>query len=299
MGPILTVTPNPSVDASTSVDLVAPDRKLRCDELLREPGGGGINVSEGLLRLGVDATAVWTKGGPLGDFLQRLLDERGLPHLPVPISGDTREDMTVTQRADGAQFRFGMPGPALSAEEVDALLEAVRTLEHAPAWIVGSGSLAPGTPPDLYARLGEVVAARGARFVLDTSGEPLRIAAESGRVWLMKPDARELGELLGEDVPDVEAARRASAEVVRRGWAEVVAASLGPDGVLLATRDGEEHVPAPHVRVVSRVGAGDSFVAGLLFGLAGGESLPDAVRRGVDVAARAVSAPGKGLWREG
>jgi 6-phosphofructokinase 2 len=291
---ILTVTPNPAIDLCTTLERVEPDTKLRCSEPLREGGGGGVNIAEVLRRLGVAATAVWTKGGPLGELLGRLLDAQSVPHVPVPIAGDTREDITIVQLTDGCQFRFGMPGPALSAEETARLLDAVRAFEPAPSWVVGSGSLGPGTPPDLYARLAEVAAERGARFVLDTSGEPLRIALESGGVWLVKPDRRELAQLTGMDAADVASAEKAAREIVGRGWAEVVTASLGPDGVVLATRDGSEHVPAPRVPIVSRVGAGDSFVAGLLAGLDAGESLLDAVHRGVAVAAVAVSTVGKG-----
>lgn len=291
---ILTVTPNPAVDMSTAVDRVEPDRKLRCDEPFREAGGGGINIAEIVRRLGGRATAVWTCGGPLGVFLQQLLDRQGIPNVPVSIAGDTRESITVLQRSDNEQFRFGMPGPALSAEETAVLLETVGRCEPAPAWIAGSGSLAPGTPPDLYARLAEVAASRGARFVLDTSGEPLRLALEAGGVWLVKPDRTELGELLGVEIGDVQTAADAAAEVVRRGWAHAVTASLGPDGVVLATAQGVVRVPAPKVKVVSRVGAGDSFVAGTLLGLASGEGLTEAVRRGVAVAAAAVSTPGMG-----
>jgi 6-phosphofructokinase 2 len=130
--------------------------------------------------------------------------------------------------------------------------------------------------------------------VLDTSGEPLRLTLEHGGVWLLKPDRRELADLTGMDVTDVDSAEAAARVIVERGWAENVTASLGRDGVVLVTRDAAEHVPAPQVVVSSRVGAGDSFVAGTLFGLASGESLTDAVRRGVAVAAIAVSTPGKG-----
>jgi 6-phosphofructokinase 2 len=184
---IVTVTPNPSVDISTAVDVVEPDRKLRCDEPKREAGGGGLNVARAIMRLGGAALAFWAKGGVTGALLQELLDDERVSHHPVPIDGLVRESLAVLERSSGRQFRFGMPGPTLPPGGLDALTEQLTRIRPSPALAVGSGSLPPGVDDRWFARLAEVVAAGGGRFVLDTQGVALRRALDTRQVYLIKP----------------------------------------------------------------------------------------------------------------
>ena len=110
---IVTLTINPCVDASSSVDHVVPDNKLRCQEPTFEPGGGGINVSRAIKKLGGESFAMYSSGGLLGQMVQQLLDKEGLKHQSIPIAGLTRENLIVEETTSGQQFRFNMPGPYL------------------------------------------------------------------------------------------------------------------------------------------------------------------------------------------
>ncbi|MGZ5271596.1 MAG: PfkB family carbohydrate kinase, partial [Ramlibacter sp.] len=117
---IATLTVNPAVDLSTQVDEVVPAHKLRCGPPLVHPGGGGVNVARVLSRLGCDVLACHTAGGAVGDRLCRLLDAEAVPRWAIPIAGDTRENLTVTERATGREYRFVLPGPALTEAEWQA-----------------------------------------------------------------------------------------------------------------------------------------------------------------------------------
>jgi 6-phosphofructokinase 2 len=114
---IVTLTMNPTVDLSASVDQVLAEHKLRCQEPLYEPGGGGVNVARVIRRLGGEAVALYTQGGFFGQLLQDLLDQEELATRPVPITLSTRENVIISEVNSGRQFRFGMPGPRLEETE--------------------------------------------------------------------------------------------------------------------------------------------------------------------------------------
>jgi len=294
MPSIATLTLNPAIDKNTKIDRVVAEDKLRCETPTREPGGGGINVSRVVHRLGGSSTAVYTSGGPTGTILESLLDDEALTHKPLRTDDWTRENLIVSETSTDRQFRFGMPGPDLSAEEVEACLDALRTLDPAPDYLVASGSLPSGVPDDTYAAVAEAAHALGARPILDTSGTALRRAMEAGW-YLLKPNLRELEQLAERRLDSEPEQRDAARSFIEQGWCEVVVLSLGAAGALLITADRTEHVRSPTVPIRSRVGAGDSMVAGLALALARDLNLHDAVRFGVAAGAAAVTTPGTEL----
>ena len=135
-------------------------------------------------------------------------------------------------------------------------------------------------PHDYYARVTHAAHASGARVVVDASGEALAEALDEG-VYLIKPSGRELGELVGSPLPTIDDRIAAAEELVARGRVEVVALTLGGDGAVLATRDGTLRLDAIPIEVRSTVGAGDSFLGGMVLRLAEGRSLEEAFRTGV------------------
>jgi 6-phosphofructokinase 2 len=291
---ILTLTVNPAVDMSCSVDQVFPEHKLRCGPGTYEPGGGGVNVSRAIHKLGGESVAIYMAGGLTGQVFASLLDQEKIEHHPIMIKGWTRENFSVLENATGQQYRFVLPGPSVSEMEWMQCLDAVRAFVPAPGFLVASGSLPPGVPDDFYARLAAVAKERGMRMILDTSGRALREALRSG-VYLVKPSLRELrfwsgSELSGEDEQDDAALR-----IVRDGLAEVVVVSLGAAGALLASKDGCERLRSPSVPVKSKVGAGDSMIAGIVLGLARGLATREAICFGLAAGAACVMSEGTQL----
>jgi 6-phosphofructokinase 2 len=256
-------------------------------------GGGGINVARVLVRLGETVRALFPIGGPTGDRLMRLLTADGVAIDGVPIAGDTRESFTVRELATGRELRFVLPGPTLSEAEWQACLARLGS-QPASRWWVASGSLPPGVPTDFFARVARLARAAGCRLVLDTSGEPLRAALEEG-VYLVKPSLREMSELAGTPLNTLAQQRDAASALVARGSAEVVALSLGAQGALLATSGVGLLANAPQVSVVSTVGAGDSFLAGLVAALSRQSEPVEAFRSAVAAGAAALLAPGTAL----
>ncbi|MDB5842840.1 MAG: 6-phosphofructokinase [Polaromonas sp.] len=294
MTDILTVTMNPALDVSTSTDRVSDTHKLRCSAAILHPGGGGINVARVLHRLGGDCLALYPAGGANGQRLQQLIDQEQVRSHCVPIAGETRESFSVHEHASGRDFRFVLPGPELAAGEWQACLRLAADLQAPPAYLVASGSLPPGVPSDFHARLARLAKERGSRLVLDSSGPPLAAALAEG-VYLVKPSLRELRELTGHALDSEQDWHAAALQIIRAGQAQVVALSLGEGGALLVTADRALRARSLPVRVASSIGAGDSFVGGLLWALNRGEDLEQAFRYGMAAGAAALLAAGTAL----
>lgn len=294
---VLTITLNPTVDKSSSVANIKPEKKLRCEKPKYEPGGGGINVSRGLVRLGVDTTALFTSGGRTGELLQKLLKEENVTTLPVNVAAETRENFIVVDTSNNEQYRFGMPGDALSEDEAQLILDTINDITPFPDVVVISGSLPPGMEPGYIKKLVKLAKGKGSKVVADTSGEALTAALEEG-VYLLKPNIGELSRIANKEYLDNETADDAAKELVTAGKAEVVVVSMGPQGAYLVTQDETIHIAAPSVKKLSTVGAGDSMVAGMVSVLAQGGTPVQMARMGVACGSAATMNPGTGLFKK-
>jgi 6-phosphofructokinase 2 len=294
MAPVVTLTMNPAVDKMADVEQVVADRKLRCGPPRRDPGGGGLNVARVVRRLGGDVHALFPAGGPTGRMLEQLVEREEIPYRAIPAREWTRENLVIQETSTGRQFRFGMPGPELEREEWRGCLEALEELEEPPSYVVASGSLPPGPPDDFYAQVARWARRIGARLVLDSSGAALQRGVEEG-VFLVKPNLRELAELVSQKSLDYEAVCQAARELVSAGRAEIVLVSMGGSGAVVAWQGGSQRIPAPTVKVVSKVGAGDSAVGAAVCALARGASPPEAARWAVAAGAAATLTAGTEL----
>jgi 6-phosphofructokinase 2 len=296
MKDIVALAMNPSIDVSTSVKRVVPTHKLRCSAIRRDPGGGGINVARVLRRFDVDVAAVYPIGGSIGQLLRQLVDAEGICSLVIQIVEETRESFTVLEETSGQQFRFVLPGPRMTKWECRSCFDAVASLERRPSLVVASGSLPPGIPEDFYGQIARLAKEWRARCVLDTSGPALKAALSEG-VYLVKPNLRELSELVGAELDNQNSWVEACRDLVAKGNAEIVALTLGDQGALLVTRDRAWRARAVPIKPVSAVGAGDSFVGGMVWSLASGHDLETAFRYGVAAGTAALLTPGTELCR--
>ena len=283
---ILTITLNPSVDRTIAVDALRRGEVHRATSGRVDAGGKGINVARALTAHGVKATAVVVLGGHEGEHLAGLLAEAGIEVVGVPVRGAIRSNVTVVE-PDGTTTKLNEPGPALSAQEVSALLDAVAEHARDAEWVVVSGRLPPGLDVDLYARMTRLAVSSGARVALDTSGPALAAGVTAGPA-LVKPNTEELVELVGRPLDSLDDVVTACREVVAAG-AGAVLASLGADGAVLVDGGTVLHARGPQVHPLSSVGAGDALLAGFLAaGGRGRAALAEAVAWGT----AAVSLPG-------
>ncbi len=292
---ILTVTLNPALDVATDTDHVTAGPKLRCGPPTAEPGGGGVNVARAIRQLGGHAQAVVALGGATGDTLEALLRGRGLPIVRLRAPGDTRQSIAVTDRSSGAQYRFVLPGPSWSEQDLEAMLLVLASAADPDAYVVLSGSMPPRCPPGFIP-----LACRklpGRRVIVDTSGVHLEHQA-GGRdpmPHVLRMDSAEARDLSGEALETRADSLRFAETLRKRGAAELVIIARGADGSVLAAPDGLWHTTAANDHVVSAIGAGDSFVGGFTMSLAEGHPPAEALRRGAAAASAAVLSEGTQL----
>ena len=292
---IVTLTLNPALDKSTSVDRFIPEQKLRCAPMRIDAGGGGINVSKGIARLGGKSLAIFPTGGMNGQMLRALVEREGIETATIETQAPTRENFSVIEADSNVQYRFTLPGEPLSEKEIEACLSAAWAAN--PEFLVVSGSLPPGMSDDYFGRIARAANERKCKLILDTSGPALEAATHVG-VYMLKPNLAELSTLAGVEELEINHVDDAALKIINEGKCEVVVVSLGPQGALLVTKSGFEHIPAPMVKKKSTVGAGDSMVSGIVWALGEDQSLQVAVQTGVACGSAATLNAGTELFHQ-
>ncbi len=294
--PLLTLTLNPALDLSFEVPQILAGPKLRTGPVLAEAGGGGINAARMIAALGGRVTALACLGGATGQRVQELLTHQpGLSLRICRIAKETRQSLHVIETVSGKMYRFVLPGPELSRAEVERLVAELRAVLTPGAILVLSGSQPPGVPDtfpqDLAAEL-----PKDSGLVVDTSGSALERLLQSPC-----PKARPAVLRLDEQEARARFPNHTPAEVARalfdKGVARLVAVAAGADGNVVAGPEGVWACRPPRLEVLSRVGAGDSFVGAFALALARGQGVIAALRLGTAAAAAAVLTPGTALAR--
>lgn len=293
MKKIITLTVNPALDVYTTVERLEPEKKLNASPATRDAGGGGINVSRVLKRLGVEAGAIYTCGGHTGNNFTQLLNEEEIEQHPVSVKNDMRQNFSVSETSTGKLFRFGFPGAELYEGEYQAILEILENIIDVD-FLVVSGSLPPKAPSDFYRKVAKIAKTKNLKLVVDTSGDALCEILKEG-AYLIKPNKEELEALTGKKTSGEEEQKELLREVLEKYNVEIIVVSLGPDGALLATKGEVTHFPAPKVEFTSSIGAGDSMVAGMVCSLSRGKPLEEAVMFGLACGSATIKSPGTQL----
>jgi 1-phosphofructokinase family hexose kinase len=289
---IITLTPNPALDRTLTVPEIVFDTMVRAIDSRLDLDGKGVNVAKALRSLGAETLIMGFAGGAAGELLERGLGAAGFTTDFTRVAGETRTNTIIVDAAAQRYVKANEPGPTLRPDDLAAMAAQVAA-RAAPGdtWIL-SGSLPPGTPADFYAQLVGLIRARGARALLDTDGAPLRLGCAAGPD-LVKPNADEAQELTGRPITGDDSARHAAAAFLDLG-AELVALSLGADGLLLASRTAVMRARPPQVRALNPVGAGDALLAGVAWALERGLELDELARWGVASGTAAAMRAGTG-----
>ena len=294
MDKIVTFTLNPTIDKSSSIDHVMPEKKLYCDKPKYEPGGGGINVSRAINKLGGSSLLLYTSGGLAGQRLDDLLAQESLNKKPLYIENPTRENLIIFEKTTNLQYRFGMPGPKISEKETKKIIGTITNLKPFPDYLVISGSIPEGVADDIYANISKIAKSKGAKVIVDVSGPPLKKAIQEG-VYLIKPNMGEFQQLIGRELKKEEEIKKEAQGLVKNKCCQAVVISLGAGGALFVTGKTTKFMRPPTVPIKSKVGAGDSMVGGIVLSLAEGNSLEKSVLYGIAAGSSAVMTPGTEL----
>jgi 6-phosphofructokinase 2 len=271
---IATVTLNPSLDKTVTVEELVVDEANRWTSLRRDPGGKGINVSRVIHELGGETIAYGFIGGFDGEALKHLLRQQGVTFGFTPIKGEIRSNFIITDLKTRRQTRIDAPGPHISRDELRKLIDKITRIKTKPDFLVLAGSVPPGVPADIYRQLIQKAKENGIKTVLDSDNKWLKEGIKA-KPNVIKPNVHEAEELLEIQLRDEVSIIEAVKALVSKGI-EVAAISRGKDGLIVATKEKVLKVTSPQVEVRSTVGAGDSAIAGLVLKLSQGHRIEKA-----------------------
>lgn len=280
MHSIVTITLNPVIDKNISVPRLMPEKKIRCEHMLEEAGGGGINVSKALKILGQDSLALMPMGGYNEPHLKALLTEKEINFHSFHSAAEVRENISIFDEDNHKQYRIVMEGKPQSPSLDKEILAYISSLVPPPKIIVISGSNPKGISTNFYGDLAMLTNSLSAKLIVDTSGPALKSALDQG-VYLIKPNLQELGTLVGDENLTPENAVAAAQHFIHTSKCEAIVVSMASEGAMLITQNFLKNIKAPKVDVKSTIGAGDSLVAGIVFKTLKGEKLEDAIRFGI------------------
>ena len=260
---IVTVTMNPAIDKTVEIDSLLPGGLNRIQKVEYDVGGKGINVSKTIRELGGESIATGFLGGNAGKTIENVLKNRNIKGDFIWVEGETRTNMKVFEKS-GAVTEFNEPGPAVSEDQLEELMQRLEGYASGNTIFILAGSIPAGVNKQVYAKIIERVHKKGATVLLDADGELFCNALEAVPD-MIKPNRVELEEYAGYDSNASEEDLLKMAEALMEKGISSVAVSMGKSGAMFV-RDGYRvKCPALSVKAHSTVGAGDAMVAALAY----------------------------------
>jgi 1-phosphofructokinase family hexose kinase len=286
---ILTLTVNPAIDRTITVDRLAFEDRAYILSSKDTPGGRGINAAMVIHAFGGKTIAVLPAGGTSGARFEEFLKDCGFPTVVVRIKNKVRTNLTLTDK-NGLTMKLNEPGPTLTAAEVTKLDKVVRTKMDGASWLMLCGSLPPGVPETFYASLIEYAHRKKVKTLLDTDGDALLYGIEA-KPTVVKPNQAEAERLLNTALLTRTNYMSAAEKIFRMG-PECVVLSLGSRGAVSATTGGLLEVIPPRVDAISPIGSGDAMAAAFVYTMEAKKDFPEALRWGVAAGTASAALPG-------
>lgn len=262
---IITLTLSPSLDKSYIIEGFAPDRINYAKKSVLLPGSKGINVSRMLSTLAVDNIALGFCGGYLGPLFKTLLDVENVKYEFVETEAEVRFNVKIADLKNQTSTDINEIAKNVSNEELEELIKLYKSYLSSAEYVVIAGSTREGMAPDIYNTFIRMANLSGKKVLLDTAGEVLRCAL-SEKPYLIAPNKDELSQYAGKELESISEIRDVLEDIHNKG-VSVAIATLGADGALMVTDEGTFKMTPPEVEAKNTTGAGDSFLAGIIYGL--------------------------------
>ncbi|MFD1955561.1 1-phosphofructokinase [Paenibacillus thailandensis] len=275
-GPVITVTLNPALDKTVTLDSFEYGGLNRIREMRTDPGGKGINVAKVLRQFAVSTRALGLAAGYQGQVIRDRLQRLDIPSRFKQAEGETRVNLKIVDESTKRTTELNEPGFQVDAGILDDFLTAFREEAANASFVVLAGSLPPGAPPQFYRTLIEAARQSGVRTILDADGKALAYGIEAAP-YAIKPNIHELEALLGTGLNSRESIVRGARSLTDRGI-EYVLVSMGAEGSLLVTKEDVVAARPFPITPVSTVGAGDSMVAAMVYGFLQGQAAEEIAR---------------------
>lgn len=290
---IYTVTLHPAIDHTVVVEKITKNKKYTVLDSLKQAAGKGINVSKVLKQFSVTSTVLTVLGGTNGNYIVNEHYELDIPLLYVPIVANTRVNLKLVQREPFKVKEENTKGDFCEENVQNQLIELVDKHIKKEDIVIFSGSILQGLSSDIYNMLITLCKAKGARTILDTSGLPLQKGIEA-KPHLVKPNIDELTQLFNKKITSLEDVRNNAIELLEKGVSEVIV-TLGENGTLYVSNKHVYYVKPIEVDVKNTVGAGDSFLAGYVYGLDQKLSVLECLKYATAVATISITEQGTGV----
>lgn len=289
---IYTITLNPALDRNIWIEKIKLDDSNRIHKEERYAAGKGIDVSRVLTTMGIRNKALGFVGGFNGDELEGKLINEGISCEFTKISGETRTNIVIYDINMSSQTIFSAPGPEIMPFELIKIIRLVESLEH-PEYFIISGSLPPGVHPEIYLKIMEIARSKGSRIILDADDEALKMGVEISPD-LIKPNVHELSRLVGRELDSIDDIISSAQGICENGTG-IVLVSMGARGILLVSKKECYLSVPPKVKVLNTIGAGDSSIAGYVYGTAAGKSMQESLTYAVAAGTASTLQPGPAL----
>lgn len=289
---IYTITLNPALDRTIWLEDLKIDDTNRIIKEEKYAGGKGIDVSRVLSNFGVPNVALGFVGGFAGLEIEGLLINEGVNFDFIKISEETRTNLVINTNTYDKQIIISAKGPSIPPFELTKLIEKINNLDN-PSYVVISGSLPEGLKPAVYAKIIDTVKNLGAKVVLDTDGEALAFNINH-KPDIIKPNRHELSRVVNRELKTLDDIIISAKEINRKGI-KTILVSMGKDGILYVSENVIMHAIPPEVKVVNTIGAGDSSVAGFLYGRYIGVSEEESLKYAVSAGTATTLKPGTAL----
>jgi len=293
---IYTITLNPALDRTIEVDGLVVDDANRILHEERYAGGKGIDCSRVIEELGEESIALGFIGGYDGLELEGRLINEGVLCDFTRIGGETRVNIILTDRKQKTQIMLNAAGPRITPAEIGLFFQKIHSLGRDAEFVIVSGSVPPGVSHNIYAQIITTLKGKGVRVALDADGELLRHGC-GAKPFLIKPNIHEFQRLTGLKSTAIDDLKK-QARHIAEGGIEIVLISMGPEGIAGVTKDESLWAVPPQVEAVSQVGAGDSALAGFIYGLTKGMGFRESLILAAAAGTAAVMTPGTELCKK-
>lgn len=260
---VLTITLNPSIDQTISVEKLIPYSLNRVNNTRTDPGGKGINVARVLKNFGIDVTAAGLIAGDQGKKLLKYLNLAGISADFFEVKGETRTNIKLVDLSVNKITEINEKGFCVTKEDLDGFWRKYKTQAEQAEIIVVSGSIPPGVPSIIYKECIQFAKSIGKKVILDADGEALYEGVQAVP-FAVKPNLYELQSIVGKQLNSRSEIISTVKQLISTGI-EIVIVSMGPDGAIVANQNEIYKVDSWDIEIKGSTGAGDSMVAALAY----------------------------------
>ncbi len=289
---IYTITLNPALDRNIWIDKIRYNDSNRIRKEERYAAGKGIDVSRVLSEFGIRNEALGFVGGYDGEEMEGRLINEGINCNFTKIAREIRTNIVIYNMEDKSQTIFSAPGPEIMPMELTRIIHQIEKLKD-PEFVIISGSLPPGVHPEIYLKIMEIARGKGSKIVLDTDGVALEMGIQVFPDFI-KPNVHELSRLSGKEMGDINTIISTAQTICDQGTGMVLV-SMGARGILLVSQKERFLAVPPQVKVVNTIGAGDSSVAGFVYGTVTDKTIQEALIYAVAAGTATTLQPGPAL----